>query len=338
MIRLGSALGLDAGRSRGASRMAGAVGFLVALLVLAGCTAARADVPAEAVLAELPFLESDERNRIYIDLAPAGSARPLRLLLDTGWNVSLLTPGAAKEAGVRVRRTKSDPYRRKTVLGRDLLFFVDTRRTDTASRTGWEYGVLGGDFLAAYVVELDFEGRRVRFLDRDRYRVPESAGGGGEAVLPITVVSNRPAVRFEVNGRELEMLLDTGMPWALMLSGELARAAGVESAPDARFAMHSVMGPVEAEVGEAKRVTLGPFMFENVPVAVAPKGWFNLGYPGDSMIACDLLAQFLVRIDYERRRLWLRRNPEAVLTPLVEASKAAEPPGGLDRDGGRVPE
>jgi hypothetical protein len=147
---------------------------LLALVVLAASASTRADVPAEAVLADLPFLDTQERNRIYLDLAPAGSARPLRVLLDTGANVSLMTPGAAKAAGVRVR-----------------------------------------------------------FLDRERYQVPESTTAEGEAVLPITVVSNRPALRFEVNGRGLEILLDTGAPVALMLSGELARATRVESAPDA---------------------------------------------------------------------------------------------------------
>ena len=138
-------------------------------------------------------------------------------------------------------------------------------------------------------------------------------------------MSNRPAVTLDVNGRSLEILLDTGAPMALMLSGELARASGVASAPDARFSLHGVMGPVETEVGEAKRVALGPFVFDNVPVAVAPKGWFNQGYPGDSMIGCDLLAQFLVRIDFEGRRLWLRRRPEAVFTPLVEAATSEGP-------------
>jgi predicted aspartyl protease len=307
------------------------VARLLALVVLAAAASTRADVPAEAVVADLPFLETQERNRIYLDLAPAGSARPLRVLLDTGANVSLMTPGAAKAAGVRVRRDKEDPYRRGTVLGRDLLFLIDSRRTDTASRTGWEYGLLGGDFLAEYVVELDFAGGRVRFLDRERYQVPESTNAEGEAVLPITVVSNRPALRFEVNGLGLEMLLDTGAPVALMLSGELARAAGVESAPDARFAMHGVMGPVETEVGAAERVSIGPFIFEDVPVAVAPRGWFNQGYPGDSIIGNDMLAQFRVRIDYEGRRVWLRRNPSAVLTPLVDASHnaAGDPATGI---------
>lgn len=307
------------------SPLLGAVVMAAALLPLAGAVLADAgvpaDVPDDAVLAELPFLESAEANRVYVDLAPEDSRRPLRMLLDTGANVSVMTPRTARALGVHVRPMRSDPYRRATVLGRDLLFYVDTRRSDTASDSGWEYGLLGGDFLAHYVVELDFAGRRVRFLDRDRYRVPEAASGEDEAVLPIKVVSSRPALDFEVNGHGFEMLLDTGMPFALMLSGEHARAAGVESAPDAHFAMGSVLGAVESEVGEAARVRVGPFVLEHVPVAVAPKGWFNLGFPGDSVIGYDLLAQFVVRIDYQSRRLWLRRNPQAAFTPLVERSE-----------------
>ena len=127
------------------------------------------------------------------------------------------------------------------------------------------------------------------------------------------------------------MLLDTGSPIGLMLSGELARASRVESAPDARFRMAGVMGAIESEVGVAERVSLGPFIFENMPVAVAPKGWFNQGYPGDSMIGYDLMAQFLVRIDFERRRLWLRRNPEAKLTPLVKGGADSADAGGTLR-------
>ncbi len=126
----------------------------VALLSLLATPSSIASEPTlESVLADLPFLESHEANRIYVDLAPAGHARPFRLLLDTGAAFSVLTPRFARAMGVHVRRLKHDPYRRKTRLDRDLLFYVDTRRSDTASRTGWEYGLLGGNFLAEYVVE-----------------------------------------------------------------------------------------------------------------------------------------------------------------------------------------
>jgi predicted aspartyl protease len=299
------------------------VGAIIALAVIAQAPlfAAVAEPSSPepspaAVLADLPFLESEEANRIYVDLAPPGHRRPLRLLLDTGANITIVTPGAAKAMGIRVRRLKRDPYRRATVLGRDLQLYIDTSSSETASRTGWEYGLLGGEFLARYVVELDFAGRRVRFLDPRKYQVPESVDAPGEAVLPMEVVSHRPAITIQVNEQSIQLLLDTGAPMGLMLSGELARASSVPSRPTPGFAMAGVMGDVESELGEVASLRLGPFEFTEFPVAVAPRGWFNLGYPGDSILGYDVLAQFTVRLDYPNRRLWLRRNPDARMTFL----------------------
>jgi hypothetical protein len=73
---------------------------------------------------------------------------------------------------------------------------------------------------------------------------------------------------------------------------------------------------VDSEFGEVERVQIGPFEFEGVPAGVAPRGWHNQGFPGDSVLGYDILAQFHVRIDYPRERLWLRRDPEARVTYL----------------------
>ena len=141
------------------SRSIGALASAGLAILLVGALASAEEPPAEAVLAELPFLDSPEPNRIIVDLAPKGSATPLRLMLDTGSSKSVMTPLAARELGVSVRRQKLDSsYRRPTLLGRDLLFEVETLGSDTGSKTGWEYGYVGGNFLAEYVVELDFPG------------------------------------------------------------------------------------------------------------------------------------------------------------------------------------
>ncbi len=128
--------------------------------------------PPAAVVADLPFLDSPDPSSIVIDLAREEGARPFPLVLDTGASFSTLTPRLARELGVRVRSTKRSPYRRATRLGRDLQFRVDARRGDMASQTGREFGLLGGNFLVEYVVEIDFPRRRVRFLDPDHYRLP----------------------------------------------------------------------------------------------------------------------------------------------------------------------
>lgn len=291
-------------------------GLSALLLVFAVVHASADDVPTDAVLAVLPFLDGPEPNRILVDLAPQGSAKPLRLMLDTGSTNSVLTPLAARELGVSVRRQKDSSYRRPTRLGRDLLFEVETSGSDTGSKTGWEYGFVGGNFLAEYVVELDFPEHRVRLFDSKRYSVPTAGATQAEAVLPIEVVANRPVLEVTVDGRKSMLVLGTGAPWSAVLSGPLAKRVGLASEPIEGLAARSVIGPLEVELAEAKQLAIGPFEFADVPLLVAPKGWYNLVGSVDSLIGYDLLSQFVVRIDYAQQRLWLKRDPGARLTFL----------------------
>lgn len=288
--------------------------FALALVVQPGLpTVASAEaaggVPADAVLAELPFQPSGQPNRVIVDLAPDGS-RPFRLMLDTGASLSVMTPGAARDAGVSIRRTKSDPYRRATRLGRDLMFHVDVRSSDTASKTGWEYGLLGGDFLSSYVIELDFEAERVRFLDPEKFRVPEESPAADALVLPLEMAGTRPVVKASVNGHEIALLVDTGAPWTLVLAGPVAAATGVAIVPDSAFVGRTVLGPMDLVRAGADRLSLGGHELGPVPLLVAPNGWYNQGTGNDSVLGAELLGRFLVRLDYPRRRLWLQpRSP-----------------------------
>jgi predicted aspartyl protease len=290
------------------------VRLAAALVVLAVARASAQDVPSEAVLADLPFLDFPEPNRVIVDLAPEGSAKPLRLMLDTGASHSVLTPLAARELGVQVRRTKQDPYRRPTRLGRDLLFYVDAQVTDTGSKTGWEYGLLGGNFLADYVVEIDFPARRVRLLDPKRYAVPAATSAPGEAVVPLRVVGQRPGVELSLNSRKFVVMLDTGAPWTAVISGELARRAEISSERIAGFEAGTAYGPMQVELADVAQLAIGPFEFSNLPLLVAPKGWYNAGFAGDSVVGYDVLSQFVLRLDYANQRMWMRRDPAAKLT------------------------
>lgn len=280
------------------------------LLAVAAVPGLAAGPPPDAILAELEFLESDEPNRIYLDLAPPESARRLEMLLDTGANVSAFSPDAAREIGVTVRRGKGTPYRRKTLLGRDLQFWVDVSSSDTGTRMGWDFRLLGGNFLEEYVVEIDFAARRVRFLDPKRFAVPETAGPA-EIVLPMSLADGRPIVKVGVNGVEVPVLVDTGAPAPLILAGPLAEAAGVSASEIEGLSASTIVGPVRTLLGEAERVQIGTLVLERVPVLVQPRGSYNQAGPGDSVFGYDLLAEFAVRFDYPHRRLWLSPRPDA---------------------------
>jgi len=62
--------------------------------------------------------------------------------------------------------------------------------------------------------------------------------------------------------------------------------------------------------------------FGTLPLLVAPRGWYNIAGATDSALGMDLLRQFVMRIDYPRRRLWLRRTGDRRAT-LYGADYAA---------------
>lgn len=273
-------------------------------------------VPPEAVRGVVPFEEQGEQNRIYVDLAPPGN-RPFVWLLDTGARSSVMTPLAARRAGVHVRRTKDTPYVRSTRLDRDMRFWVDTRRSDTGSRTGWEIAVLGGEFLEEFVVELDFPARRVRFLDPKRYEVPESGTAENERVLPLRVRGRRPFVDVAFGDRTLSVLLDTGAPMGVVVSGSAAERIGVDWKDLPNFGtLGTWVGPLDVRLHEADDFRIGDFAFGTMPVVVSPTGAYNLGGNTDSVIGFDVLRSFVVRLDYPRGRIWLARVGDPAVTYL----------------------
>lgn len=267
-----------------------------------------ADPPAKALAGALPFQDSKEVNRVFLDLAPDGEKRRLRVLLDTGANYVIFSPQAAKDAGVRPRRMKDTDYRRKTRLGRPLLFWVDTSYSDSRTETGWNYGLLGGNFLEHFVLELDIPGRTVRFWDVEKYSVPKSVSADDEAVIPMHLNSRRPVIDVTVNGVTIPVMVDTGAPDGLAVSGDQAEAMGLEPFPDAEFSWGGTVGGTTARLADAASVKIGPFTLEHVPVFVEPHGFYNLGARGGGMLGYDLLSEFVVRFDYGTGRVWLKHK------------------------------
>jgi hypothetical protein len=205
---------------------------------------------------------------------------------------------------------------------------VDAHHGDSGSKTGREFGLLGGNFLVEYVVEVDFPRRRVRFLDPERFEVSEKAAAPDETVLPLQLISNRPIVEVEIEGRPVSVLLDTGASYGVLVGSRVARDAGLTSRPAAGLSATGVKGEIGVEFAEARSIRVGALEFHDQPVVVAPRGLYQQGTANDSLIGFDLLSQLSVRIDYPSKRLWLRREPGMVSSflgadyALVRASGA----------------
>ena len=264
----------------------------------------------KAIIAEIPFEPDSPTHRIYIDLAKEGH-RPLVMLLDTGAQGSVMTPRMARGLGVSIRRDRATPYRRGTRLGRDLQFWVDDRSSDTGART-FEYGLLGGHFLEEYVVELDFPRQRVRFINRKKYRLPKSVSAENEAVMRIDIVAKRPMIPIAYGAKKISTLLDTGAPGSVSLSGAAADEIGFAWRDLSDVGkVYGVSGSTAVRITQSSDITIAGFHFPDMPVMIKPRGFFNMGGNTDSITGFDWMKQFVIRIDYRRSRIWLRREVEA---------------------------
>jgi predicted aspartyl protease len=303
---------------RGMRRLRASLAVWLAILPLVPAARAAPDVAEDAVVAAIPFADVDAPNRIYVDLSPEGSP-PLPWLLDTGATGSVMTPLAARRLGVSVRAIKDTPYRRETRIGRDVQFWVDTISSDTGSKTGWEYALLGGNFLREYVVELDFTARRVRFLDPKRYGLRE-VGAASEQEVLVLRDSPRPIAEIAIDGKPLSVMFDTGSPWPLILSGAAAKKVGIDiDSLEPFLEGGTTVGPMALRLLPSAEVSFGALRFANVPILVAPKGWYGiLGESNDSAVGYDLISRFLVRIDYRGRRMLLRRESDQVVMMGVD--------------------
>lgn len=284
----------------------------------------------EALVAEVPFHPDTPASRVTLDLAPDGRP-PFVLLLDTGASASVFSVGAARALGVSIRRDRSTAYRKATRLGRDLQFWVSDSSSDTASRTGWDYALLGADFLDDYVLEIDYPGRTVRFYDPRRFAVPESVSRPDESVLRFRRNGRRILTDLEIEGTVVTVLLDTGSP-GVAISGRVAEKAAIawKDLPELE-GVQGTLGDIHSLLYTAQRLRFGGFLFSDQPMTIMPRGAYNQGGPTESVLGYDVLKDFVMRIDYPRRRIWLRRGPKRATTFFGQRVDSSGPFAGAAR-------
>ena len=309
-------------RPRFARRWLGLASTTLLVLAWPGTDAAPAP---DGVLAELPFLDGGAaqgelfERHIRIDLSARPDRRPFPMLLDTGAQKTTMTPRYARALRVSVRRSKQDYYRRRTVLGRDLQFRIDARSSDTASRSGLEVGLIGGDFLEAYVVEVDYRTGRVRFLDPEVHAVREETAAPGELVLPMGFTDGRPTVEIEIGSGSLDFVMDTGSPGSLIISEEKAAELGIAIPPDARRQLErKLIGRDVRASFVVPSVSLGERVERNVVLGVALREGStyrvtHIAGKGEALLGNRFLSRFRVRFDYPNGRVGLLPQVEAEL-------------------------
>jgi len=266
--------------------------------------AAPSALPAGAALADLPMLVVTGSPRIHFDLAAIGDP-PLLVVLDTGFGTAVGGGAAIRAFGGERVPGDQPSYRRNTLLGKPLTVRPTNETNEQAQN--YPFVRLGGAFLRDFVLELDFEAGRVRFLDPQKVELPKTAKNPNEAVFDLAVFNSRPFVEIDINERPVRLALDTSAPVPVWLSkkGLLQSAVSTKTLPLLRrpTERHSALRVFETDTVRLGSVDLGVF-----PVIVSRDPLLDAFGGNGHAIGIDLLSQFRVRLDIARRRLWLERQ------------------------------
>lgn len=240
--------------------------------------------------------------------------RGLDFALDTGAGAIVLDPGVARELGVRsVGRfgsTIGGDFQSSwgrlpqmsigSIAMHDVALYLSPVSYNTES--GKEVGLLGRDFLASAVVEIDYKHKAVKLWPRDTF---DSAAGG---LSPVTAdfSSDTPAVKASFENVQGKFLFDTGAEFSMLYRPYLEslpeRAAG-EGMITGKF----VGGAVQMRPFHVHDLSLGPVLFRNADLWVPLSSTAEIGNY-DGIIGRDIMSYYRIFLDYQNAKLYLLTN------------------------------
>jgi len=177
-------------------------------------------------------------------------------------------------------------------------------------------GILGGDFIRRFVVEIDFAQQRLRLHAPDEFRP-----GGRGATLPLTFRNGFPHVRatlrisdaasFDVDG-----MLDVGSALPLVISKPVVASERLADRLTASVPVpfgFGAGGSSEGRVGRLAALELGSLLVTKPTAVLAGdnSGVFSSSALFDVNIGSGLMRHYTVTFDYGRSQVTFEPNATA---------------------------
>ena len=304
---------------------------LVLLLLVSGATtrpSARASTRAAPAPITIPF---ELANHLVIVKGRINKSRPLSFLLDTGASLAVVRSNVAQElklslsgsvnargagpgaqTGSRVTRATWSLVGLER-LAQPVAFALPLPELPFSLGRDVD-GIVGGEFIRQFVVELDYQAHVLRLHDPATFAytgrgetLPLEFNADGHPVIKATVMPS-PGVQLE--GR---FLFDIGSSLALALHAPLVRDHNLPALPSKTIrsmGAGGVGGRSEGRLGRVTTFQIGSFTLHN-PITLfsqAAGGAFaSAALAGN--IGAQIANRFRVFLDYSHRHLILEPSP-----------------------------
>lgn len=281
-------------------------------------TAVVALLAAHVVAPPDPVTIQAELKGPYFYVNAEANGKPLRLAVDSGAGMNLLTPAAADRLGIKggtpvnANGVGNSSVAAKIVDMESLKIGNATQNHPQAVVIALPEvlevdGLVGYGFFSTFVTTLDYEKQQMTFTPPSEFKAP-----AGYIETPLRVRGNIPEVQMTVDGVEGWVKVDSGASDALTLFDDFVESRELrERLPDVRevLGMMGVGGGAAADEAKMKGLILAGFELPDMMISMSKqkKGAFadkeaigNLGG--------DILRRFTVILDYTHGKAYFKKN------------------------------
>lgn len=275
-------------------------------------------------------------RHIFINVRVNNSA-PLSFILDTGDKFAIVDLARAKSLGlnlqneVHVGGAGPGVLTGSTVQGASVIVAGLEGNAQPVAlaipldrlqpRFGHDIdGIIGGDLIKQYVVEIDYPAHVLRFHDKDKFTyagpgesIPMRLNSAGHPVIEADVtVAGRPAIKGK-------FVIDIGSGGSLALHAPFVAQEHLPS-PDQKtirpIGFGGTGGRVTGRFGRIAELRIGKFQIADTPTLFSEdKAGALAGRELQGNIGAQILSKFKVFLDYGRDRIIL--EPNATFKDLI---------------------
>jgi predicted aspartyl protease len=279
-------------------------------------------VPLSDDAVEVPF--RFEHNEILIQVA-IGRHEPVTMMLDTDTDPSSINLSFAQSSGFKLREihgqvtgggaerpqvylTKLEGVQLGSLPARDLQA-VAIDLTKIQDRLGIQVqGVLGNNFLAGRVLQIDYPAKLLRFY-RSSSGLPNAKPGQAVFAFQLGQDGDILMAGVGINGKSVKATLDTGSDGTFSLTPSAVEALGLTEAAShgQPETSQGYKGTVQNTRGKVDRIAVGPIDIASPEVVFWGKGAGRDRRPWDVDIGNGFLRDYVVTIDYSKKRIALQK-------------------------------
>ena len=279
--------------------------------------------------AEIPF---ENYNNLILIKAVVNNRLPLTFIFDTGVHTSIITDktlsdmmdvkydrmysmsgiGEHKQFNVYLANSVSVDFPEVSgkslnmmVLEEDYLLLKNYLGTTVN-------GILGCDLLQNLVTTIDYANHKIIL------ETPESFKPSRRSIaVPMILHDNKPYIQipitlFDGTLLEAKLLIDTGASHAMLLELFSDPKIKIKDTFIKTILGRGLAGTVEGWIGRVNNVKFGNTEFKNVLSFFTDTNSYNKNYVlagRNGTIGGELLGRFSVTIDYSRKMVYLKKNP-----------------------------